>query len=539
MSILRGVPRLRLIGFIAPLALVVLFAIALAFSAMDAGRDQRVAAERTVQDYADFAAFSLANVALQELDRRLTYAFFPVLRHDADSGEPLPHPAVLGQDRAEAGRCARGDTVPTYARLDTRTGELVVAGAPLAAATAQWLADTLRVAASEWERGPLYAHMFAKGDRPPLTAYRVVQDSTGRTLAVYAKTSCLSLPNDISLFRFAATSTPLLPPSLTGGLPNDSLLSVRAVDPFGRVVWSTAVQHATAAVGVWTGGPRVGGLRLEVAIRRETADRLVIGGLSPSRLPMALLLLALTLVFAGLAVLQLRQQQQMVRARERFIANVSHELRTPLQQMLVFTELQRMAKLRTDAERQHALEVVDRETRRLILLVDNVLQFARSARGEDGVVLQPLALEPLVRETVQSFLPLAGTRDVKLEVDAAAATVLADAQAVRRVLINLLDNAVKYGPAGQTVRVRLEAAAGAVMLAVEDQGPGVPVADRERIFQPFHRLEREEHAAIAGSGMGLAIVRDLVTRMHGVVTVEALASGGARFAVRLPADRPA
>jgi signal transduction histidine kinase len=539
MPILRGVPRLHLLGFIAPLALVVVLAAASAFSALEAGRRQRTAALRTVRDYADFAAFSLANVALQELERRLTYGFFPVLRYDPSSGEPLPPPSALGLDRVEAGRCVKADTLPTYVRLDTRSGDLQLSGGPLLPAAMPWLADTLRATAASWERDMLYGHIFAAGERPPLLAYRVVQDSTGQTLAVYAKTSCLTLQDGLSLFRLAATTTRLLPPSLTGSLPNDSLLSVRAIDPLGRVVWSTPVQYASGTAGAWDGGARIGGLRLEVAIRPEAASRLVIGGVPPSRFPLAAALLVLTLVFSALAVLQLRQQQRMVQARARFISNVSHELRTPLQQILVFTELQRMDKLRTEPEREHALEVVERETRRLIELVDNVLHFARGVRGENGLALTPIDLEPIVRETVQSFLPLARTRNATLDVDCAPTVALGDARAVRRVLVNLLDNAVKYGPPGQTVRVRLSSANGLTSLAVEDQGPGIPDADRERVFQPFERLEREERAAIAGSGMGLAIVRDLVTRMHGSVTLEADTAGGARFVVHLPSAESA
>jgi hypothetical protein len=163
----------------------------------------------------------------------------------------------------------------------------------------------------------LFAHVFATGERPPLLAYRVVQDSAGRALAVYAKTSCLTLQNGYSLFLLAATTTPLLPPSLTGGLPNDSLLSARAIDPFGRVLWASPVQYVSSTTGAWGGGPRIGGLRLEVTIRPEAASRLVIGGVPPSRLPTAAVLLMLTLVFSGLAIQQLRQQQHFANGSSR------------------------------------------------------------------------------------------------------------------------------------------------------------------------------------------------------------------------------
>jgi signal transduction histidine kinase len=102
---------------------------------------------------------------------------------------------------------------------------------------------------------------------------------------------------------------------------------------------------------------------------------------------------------------------------------------------------------------------------------------------------------------------------------------------------NLLDNAVKYGPDGQTITVRVQtsatAADGEVALVVEDEGPGIPPAERERVWQPFTRL-REEDGTRGGSGLGLSLVRELVVRQGGRAWVEDAAGGGARFVVTLP-----
>jgi signal transduction histidine kinase len=108
---------------------------------------------------------------------------------------------------------------------------------------------------------------------------------------------------------------------------------------------------------------------------------------------------------------------------------------------------------------------------------------------------------------------------------------------VRHVLLNLLDNAVKYGPAGQEVRVGLEHCGDAVRITVEDQGPGIPPADRDRVFRRFERLARDRESAVVGAGIGLAVVHDLVAEMEGRCRVEdgAPAAAGARFIVELPA----
>jgi signal transduction histidine kinase len=109
--------------------------------------------------------------------------------------------------------------------------------------------------------------------------------------------------------------------------------------------------------------------------------------------------------------------------------------------------------------------------------------------------------------------------------------VVADDHALRRVLLNLLDNAVKYGPQGQTVSIELRAVDHGAQLTVDDAGPGIPVADRTRVFEPFMRLD---HDAEGGSGIGLAIVRELVAAMHGTVVIEDAPSGGTRVRLTLP-----
>ena len=110
-----------------------------------------------------------------------------------------------------------------------------------------------------------------------------------------------------------------------------------------------------------------------------------------------------------------------------------------------------------------------------------------------------------------------------------------DEDAVRQICLNLLDNAVKYGPAGQTVRVSLRARDADVVLRVEDQGPGIPPGQREVIWKRFWRLERDRKTAVAGTGIGLSVVRDLVTRQGGVALVDDSGGCGARFEVRFPA----
>jgi len=109
-----------------------------------------------------------------------------------------------------------------------------------------------------------------------------------------------------------------------------------------------------------------------------------------------------------------------------------------------------------------------------------------------------------------------------------------DAEAWKQVVTNLLDNAVKYGPAGQTVRVSVTAQNGWLRMNVDDQGLGIPAADRERVWDRFQRLERDRGTHRTGSGIGLAIVREIVRRHDGQCRIEDAPGGGARFVVELP-----
>lgn len=525
--------RGQVVGLAFPVLLILALAAALALQTLDATRSHRETVQQTLHDHAEFAAHIIGSGAWQEMERRLLYAFAPLRLWQ--HGEPLPEAALLGRDRAERTRCAvEGDTIPVLARVLLPNGSLEVAGHAADARISRWLRDTLiATAAIEQESETRYGHILNADAQPSVWAYSLLKDSTGTARAIYAKSSCFS-SDGVPIFARAMSDRPALPPAATGGISNDSLLYVRVEDAVGRLLWSSSADADTSGAHGELAWPRLGGARIRVFLRPEMAATLVIGGVPPSRMPAAVLLLGLATCFAGYAILQMRRQQQLMRMRERFVANVSHELRTPLQQILVFTELLRMGKLRTEAEKRHSLEVVERETHRLIMLVDNVLRFSRTGQSEATLIAEPVSLDALARDTIQGFEPLARTNDAHIRLEAVRTQAMGDASAIRRVLLNLLDNAVKYGPRSQTIRVETRTEGSHAIIAVEDEGPGIAERDRAVVWEPFRRLERDEAGVVAGSGMGLAIVRDLVERMNGRVRIERGARRGARFIIELP-----
>jgi signal transduction histidine kinase len=236
-------------------------------------------------------------------------------------------------------------------------------------------------------------------------------------------------------------------------------------------------------------------------------------------------------------VAQLRRERALQRLRSEFVASASHELRTPLTQIRMFAETMRLGRVRSEDEGRRSLEIIDREARRLSHLVENLLQFSRSGRGAPAATPAPQELGPLVAEAIESFRPVAEAAGARIRAEVASGLrARVEADAWRQVVLNLLDNAVKYGPRNQEIGVVLEGAGDhRLRLAVEDEGPGIPPAERERVFGRFERLERDRAGVVTGTGLGLAVVRDLVTSWGGRCAVESGRRGGARVLVELKA----
>jgi signal transduction histidine kinase len=361
--------------------------------------------------------------------------------------------------------------------------------------------------------------------------------SDGHPVALYGFAVGLEAVADAFL-RPSLAGLPLLPVPGVSRLGNDSLLSVSILRPDGRAALELSPRrlpdtyaarlHASRFLGGWT---------LRVALDPVSAPRLLVGGLPHARTPLlaALVTAAVLLVLATIAVAW--RALELADLRNAFVASVSHELRTPLAQILLFGESLSLGTMRARRDVRVAGGVIVGEARRLLHLVDNVLLFGRSAgKMEIG---GPEALGPLLQDVVVGFGPVAAAAESRLVIarlDDVAAP--ADPAAVRQVLLNLLDNAVKYGPRGQTVSLGLALADGGARLWVEDEGPGIPAEDRARVWRPFVRLARDVERQVAGNGIGLPLVREIVARHRGTATIESAPSGGARVVVTLPDARP-
>ena len=531
--------RLRRVPTLAALVAALVFMAALALQGWRAERDQRRTASTALSEYAGVAAWEFASSSREEIYMSISELMRPVAALGPSDLAHLPSPTMLIDAQEEVKRCNCAFVLPAayYFRVDLRNGAVAIVGDSTPdVAERQWLVDSLRHHVAQYAKMNFRAVAFVGrvGWQHRAVAYSVVRDASNTPVVAYG---LVNAPEAFghAIFPRVMAGWPLLPPSITGKLRSDSMVSIRVTDEDGHVVYASQRQFTSAYRSTYQIQQRfLSALTVEATLKPDVANQLLVGAAAPSRVPMIVGLLAITLALIVVAFRQLRREAALARLRADFVSSVSHELRTPLAQIRMFAELLRMGWIRNEEERQRSLEIVDQEARRLSHLVDTVLAFERGERGKVPLRIETVALAPLLMEVRDAFAPLARARRATLamQLDECVGAMV-DAGALRQVLINLLDNAVKYGPDGQEVRITLTGGDRA-RISVEDDGPGIPVNERERVWEPFRRLARDANSAVAGSGIGLAVVRELVERQDGTVRIEGSATGGARFVIELP-----
>ena len=243
----------------------------------------------------------------------------------------------------------------------------------------------------------------------------------------------------------------------------------------------------------------------------------------------------------------LTEERALDELKGEFVATVSHELRTPLAAIYGAAQTLRRADIiLTDENRDRLLEVIAAESERLTRIAEEILLANNIDSGRLAIDSDLVDVERLVVEVVDAIRRLFAQRDdidIGLVMPEAVAQIHGDADRLRQVLINLLDNAVKYSPDGGHIEVRVEQNGSLVRVAVRDEGLGIPHGEQQRIFGKFYRLDPQLTRGVGGTGLGLYICRELVRRMDGRLTVTSIEGGGSTFNVDLPAatataDRP-
>jgi heavy metal sensor kinase len=232
----------------------------------------------------------------------------------------------------------------------------------------------------------------------------------------------------------------------------------------------------------------------------------------------------------------LSRLESALEQQRQFMADASHELRTPLNTARTAASVALQQAARSEGEYREALAIIEQETTRLSRIVDDLFTLTRADAGSYPVRSTPMYLDELVDEVVRAVRVLAGARGVTIHADAAhPAPFTGDEDLIRRLILNLLDNALRYAPSGSTVRVALDLAGERYALSISDEGPGVPEESRARIFERFYRADAARAPASGGAGLGLALAR-WIARVHGGdVTLATTSRLGSTFVISLPA----
>lgn len=333
-----------------------------------------------------------------------------------------------------------------------------------------------------------------------------------------------------------------------GGGPNNPTAWIAAVDEFAASLRPQWVAQQLAVSLYDTDGQRIFGEARPGAVSLTLGEThlpfiVSVVSLAPERgggrvvLVSGLALAFLAMVAAGYGLYRTTAREILLARRQSdFVSAVSHEFRTPLTSMRHLTDLLVSRSTTSEERKMQYYELLAHETERLHRMVESLLSFGRIEVGAYAWHLEPADTTQLVQGIVEEFrrAPEARDRVVSSQIEAGLPPIQVDREALSRALWNLLENAAKYSPAGSPIRVAARRQGSAVLLAVEDEGAGIPASERERIFQKFVRGSDTKQAGVRGIGIGLALVKHIVEAHGGSVRLESEPGRGSTFTLVLP-----
>jgi signal transduction histidine kinase len=255
-------------------------------------------------------------------------------------------------------------------------------------------------------------------------------------------------------------------------------------------------------------------------------------------LSVLLLSIFVAAIILGGTLLTWQAHRNMVSAQQKtsFVSNVSHELKTPLTSIRMFAELLQEDRIKIPEKKAHYLKVIVAESQRLTRLVNNVLDFSRLEQGRKQYHIKESELSGYLRYVVDTQRLRVQEAGMVLDnqIPEMEYMVQSDEDAIEQVILNLMDNAIKYASEGKELAVDLTPQEHYLKVRVMDRGPGVPANHRTRIFDKFHRIDSSLTSRHPGSGLGLSIARTIIRDLRGDLLYEPRVGGGSCFAVWIP-----
>ncbi len=240
---------------------------------------------------------------------------------------------------------------------------------------------------------------------------------------------------------------------------------------------------------------------------------------------------------AVLVLHEITDIRRLEQVRKDFVANVSHELRTPLTAIQGFAETLLTGALEDQQNNRHFVEIIRNHAARLSRLTDDLLKLSRIEAGKLGMDFQAVDLEMLIDAAAESARGAASQKQLSLIVSNLPENfprIWADANLLREVLRNLLDNAIQYTPVSGRIEVECGTSEGVAVVTITDTGIGIPQADQSRIFERFYRVDAARSREVGGTGLGLAIARHIVEAHGGQIWVDSIVGEGSKFHFSIP-----
>jgi signal transduction histidine kinase len=321
---------------------------------------------------------------------------------------------------------------------------------------------------------------------------------------------------------------------------------IRVSEPDGRVLYENGTTRSSENFEMKRAmsSPSFEGIKLELRYRDRSIEqevrRLAIAKTALIGFIDLMLAAGLALVWANV-----RRELRLSRLKSDFVANVSHELKTPLALIRLFAETLELGRVPSEDKARQYHRIINKESRRLTQLINNILDFSRIEAGRKEYRFQPGDVGAVVRDVIDAYRFPIEQQGFTLQVELAddLPELQIDAEALSQALINLINNAIKYSPEHRQIVVGGRRDGERVLVSVSDRGIGIPRTEQKKIFEKFYRAESSLVHATKGSGLGLTLVRHIMEAHGGSVELASTPGEGSTFTLVLPvgpgaAERP-
>ena len=499
------------------------------------------ALESALEDKVRFASWIYNNTAEEGL-KQSTYQTLKAVLHSVNENDRQlsinlsPKRFNQNENDSEGDECGKNYLKPIQSVFvygpDSDQIENISAGDEVDKRFEGWIKSKIEETAPT--KGRLYSKLYIDNKEKEYAVFFARSpglSSLNRELIFGVKTEVVNLKD---LFKDVWENQDLVPASVTGNQNAEDIMAIEVLTKNGSGIFSSGdPSDKRISVGGEL-GKEFGVLKKNMAISKPAGSNLVSAGLHGESNIILIILFSLAAGLGVIAFLQFKHKSKLIRMKRDFISNVSHELRTPVTQIRMFSETLLNGRTRDEDDVKKSLKIIEKESRRLSRLISNILDLT----GKENLIFETspeiVEVDREIRETIQGFNPMADLASNNINLDLESITARIDPAGLKQILTNILDNAIKYGPEGQEIDIRLRKEESSMVLSILDEGPGIPEEIHDKVWQSNWRKDNSEKHSESGSGIGLFVVKQYLQQMNGSVEIKNREGEGTKFAIRFP-----